>query len=273
VFERIGVVRILMAMFNKVGIRVLTLSLAMTLVATGCQSRAVQRVAKGKPAPLSPFLEKRGEMRSVRHRLPVHAVWSTRDAETLRELARCPEIYIAPVELRYLLPVEKELAQMEIESGWVQRDERRMAQELRGRFANAFRVSPRPRFRVVTAPGPNSVTLEMAITQLNPTSKSGNVVKTTAGFFVGPLAGVLGVFTKGNIALEGKVSLSASGAPVLQFADNEKDKMTLLNARDYQPYGHALMAINEWAAQFEEFTRTFNGHQVKESSFITLKAW
>jgi hypothetical protein len=34
-----------------------------------------------------------------------------------------------------------------------------------------------------------------------------------------------------------------------------------------------LVAINEWAAQFEEFTRTMNGHRIDESSFITLKLW
>jgi hypothetical protein len=260
-------------MVKRMGFRMLLLVMCPLLGLTSCQSRSVQRMVKGKPAPLSPFLERRAEMRPARHRLPVHAVWSTRDRATLAELVRCTELYIAPVELRYLLPVEKELVQMEIESGWVRRDEQRMAQELRGRFAHAFRVSPQPRFRVVTTPGPRSITLELALTQLSPTCKSGNVVKTAAGFLVGPLAGVLGVFTKGNIAIEGKVSLSANGAQVMQFADNEKDKLTLYNARDYQPYGHALMAINEWAAQFEELTRTINDHQVKESSFITLKPW
>lgn len=255
-----------------VGNRIL-IGTVLILVLVGCQNRTVQRVAKGKPVPVSPFLEKRKELKPARHRLPMHGVWSTRDAGTLRGLQQCTEIYVAPVNLRYLLPVEKEMAQMEIYQGWVRRDERRMAQELRGRFAQAFRVAQRPRFRVVTAPGLNSITLELAITQLNPTSKSGNIVKKTAGFFVGPLAGVMGIFTKGNIAIEGKVSLSSNGAPVMQFADNEKDKMTVYNARDFQPYGHALVAIDEWAAQFEEFTRTFRGHQVKESSFITLKPW
>jgi hypothetical protein len=238
-----------------------------------CQSRTVQKVVKAKPAELSPFLDKREEMQPARHRLPVHKAWSTRDQPTLRELARCTEIFVAPVELRYLQPVEKEWAQLEIANGWMRRDEARMAQELRGRFAHAFRVSPQPRFRLVTEPTPRSVTLRLAITELNPTCKSGNVLKKTAGFFVGPMAAVMGIFTKGNIAIEGKVSVSASGAQVFQFADNEKDKITVYNARDLQPYAHALVAINEWAAQFEEFTRTMNGHRIDESSFITLKLW
>jgi hypothetical protein len=49
--------------------------------------------------------------------------------------------------------------------------------------------------------------------------------------------------------------------------------VTFYTARDFQPYGHALVAMDEWAAQFEEFTRTFSDHMVEESSFITLKPW
>jgi hypothetical protein len=31
--------------------------------------------------------------------------------------------------------------------------------------------------------------------------------------------------------------------------------------------------MDEWAAQFEEFTRTYSNHKVEESSFFTLKPW
>jgi hypothetical protein len=182
-------------------------------------------------------------------------------------------IYIAPVSLAYLQPVTKDLALMEMEAGVTERDEMEMARELRKRFAVAFLKSPTPRYRIAREPGPDTVTLELAITQLSPTSISGNVVKTASKFFIGPLSGVFGIFAKGNIAIEGKVTLSDTGVPVLQFADNEKDKVTFYTARDFQPYGHALVAMDEWAEQFEEFTRTFSDHMVEESSFITLKPW
>ena len=81
------------------------------------------------------------------------------------------------------------------------------------------------------------------------------------------------MFTKGNIAIEGKVSVSSSGDPVFQFSDNEKDKMTWYSMRDFQPYSHAAVSIREWAEQFETFTRTTPDTRVKESPFFTLSPW
>ncbi len=251
----------------------LLLAALLPLVGSSCQSPLFQKLTKAKPAAVSPFLEKRLLMRPARERLPFHYVWRNFDMETQAEVMRRTELYIAPVDLRYLKPVSKKLARWEMENGWTTRNPPLMARELRARYARAFLASQRPRYRIVKQPGPRSLTLELAITELNPTCVRGNVVKTATGFVIGPLAGVIGVFTKGNIAIEGKVTLSDNGAPVLQFSDNEKDKMTFYNARDFQPYAHALIAMDEWAAQFEEFTRTFSDHTVEESAFFALKPW
>jgi hypothetical protein len=251
----------------------LILILLGAVLGTSCQNGLVQRLTKAKPVPVSPFLDKRQEMRPVRNRLPVHQVWRNMDLDTQMEVMRRTELHIAPVDLRYLQPVSKDLAKWEMSQGWTRRDEAAMGRELRSRFAQAFFRSPQPRYRIVPAPGPKSLTLELAITQLNPTSVRGNVVKLASKFVIGPFSGLLGVFTKGNIAIEGKVSISDTGAPVMQFSDNEKDKVTLYTARDFQPYAHALMAMTEWAAQFEEFTRTYSHHKVDESSFFTLRPW
>jgi Protein of unknown function (DUF3313) len=238
-----------------------------------CQSRTVQRLVKAKPAPMTPFLEKREEMKPLRNRLPVHYVWRNLDLETQKRVMEKRRIYIAPVSLAYLQPMTKDLAILEMEAGMTERDEVDMARELRRRFALAFVKSPTPRYQIAMKPGEDTVTLELAITQLSPTSISGNAAKTASKFFIGPLSGLVGVFAKGNIAIEGKVTLSDTRVPVLQFADNEKDKVTLYTVRDFQPYGHTLVAMDEWAEQFEEFTRTFSEHKVDESSFITLKPW
>lgn len=250
----------------------LTAWFALTL-GVSCQSRVVQKVTKAKPAPISPFLEMREQMQPARDRLPVHFVWRNESVEVQVEVMRRRELFIAPVELRYLQPVSKRLARWEMGQGWTQRNEAEMAEQLRARFARAFEQSAQPRYRLVSKPGPESVTLELAITQLTPTSVRGNVVRTASKVVIGPLSRLLGVFTSGHIAIEGKVSLSDRGTPVFQFSDRERDKETFYSVRDFRPYGHALVAMDEWAAQFEEFTRTFSDHRVKESSFMTLKPW
>lgn len=251
----------------------LGLAVGLTLSATACQNRVIQKLTKAKPAAVSPFLDQRHQMRPARDRLPFHHVWRNTEVAVQTEVMRRTELYIAPVSLRYLRPVSKNLARWEMENGWTERDAPEMARELRSRFARAFLTSENPRYRLVQAPGSRSLTLELAITELSPTSVRGNAVKTATGFLIGPFAGVLGVFTKGNMAIEGKVSISDTGEPVLQFSDNEKDKLAIYNARDFQPYAHARVAMNEWAAQFEEFTRTYSDHTVEESAFFAIRPW
>ncbi|MBL9117094.1 MAG: hypothetical protein JNJ83_18965 [Verrucomicrobiaceae bacterium] len=248
-------------------------SLLLILFLASCQSTTVQRLAKARPAAVSPFLDQRWAMRPMRQRLPFHYVWATTDPRVQNAVASSTELYIAPVDLRYLRPIRKPLVKWEVRNGLIRTRETEMAAELRARIAQAFTRSPR--FRLVTAPTKNSVTLALAITELTPTSVKGNAVKLAAKFTVGPLSGLLSVFTKGNIAIEGKflVSVNGKSESYLQFSDNEKDKMTFYSVRDFQPYEHARVAMNEWGLQLEEFTRTMGNHQVKESSFVTLKPW
>ena len=238
-----------------------------------CSCQTSNRLLHAKKVPLSPFIEQPHVMTPARQRVPFHLIWRNFDRDVQWRVVKKTEIYIAPVTLRHLRPVKKALVKKEIQQGTVKRDESRMAQVLRAKFANAFIHAPAPRYKLTMSPTANSVTLEMAIVELNPTSPTGNVVKTAAKFFVGPLAGLGGIFTKGNIAIEGKVRNSATKELIFQFADNEADKITLYTLRDYKPYGHATVAMDEWAAQFEEFTRTMPNHRVAESKFFTLKPW
>lgn len=253
----------------------LLLLLCIIVSLTSCQNRLVQRLVKAKPAPVSKFLDQRLSMQSMRPRLPFHYAWWNPDPAVGAAVRRATEIYIAPVETRYLRPVSKALAAWEVKQGITRPEDERIAHELWNRFRLAFWHSPAPRYRLVNQPGPRSIILELAVTELNPTSVPGNVVKTAAKFVIGPLSAPLGIFTKGNIAIEGKVTLPGPAPRVsfLQFSDNEKDKMTWYSARDFQPYAHALVAADEWARQFEEFTRTHPLHTVEESSFFTLKPW
>ncbi|MCB1227397.1 MAG: DUF3313 family protein [Verrucomicrobiales bacterium] len=240
---------------------------------SACQCGLARKFLKAKPAPVTPFLTQRQNMRPALERVPFHYVWRNFDGQVQQRVRQRHLLYIAPVELGYLQPVSKRLARWEIENGWTPRQEREMATYLYQAYVTAFARSPAPRWILTDHPGPDTLTLELALTQLNPTSVRGNAGKLAAKFTVGPLSGLLGVFTKGNIAIEGKVTLSGTGIDVFQFSDNEKDKMTLYSTRDFRPYAHAQVAIDEWAQQFERFTRTVPTEKVKESAFFTLTPW
>lgn len=225
---------------------------------------------KAKPVAFSPFIEHPGEMKPARDRIPMHYIWRSPDEALRRRVMQKSEIYVAPVQMQYLRPLKKPLVRMEVEYGSIDRNEPMMATALRSAFTQSFLQSPAPRYRLTPKPGDRSVTLELAIIELNPTSPKGNAVKTVSKFFIGPLSMLGSYFTKGNIAIEGKVRNSVTGEVVFQFSDNEADRMTFFSLRDYKPYGHALKAAEEWASQFEQFTRTPPQHKIVETFCFTL---
>lgn len=241
--------------------------LALALL-TSCGS--TNRLLKAKPSPLSPFFEQPEQVMDTRKQLPFHKIWMTSDRELEALAVKKTRLYVAPVTLQYLRPLKKPLVKKEVQWGSVSRREDEMALKLRNEFAKAFLRSPNPRYSITQRPGPDTLTLELAIVELNPTSPKGNAVKTALKFVIGPVAGLGGYFTKGNMAIEGKVRDSKSGKLFFQFADNEADKMTFYSLRDFQPYGHGLKAMRQWADQFELMTRTQPGQEIKDTYCITL---
>ncbi|MEQ1749621.1 MAG: DUF3313 family protein [Prosthecobacter sp.] len=254
-------------MLHAVSASLILCFFALTMLPS-CSS--TNRLLKAKPAELSAFFEHPNLVTDSRKKLPFHKIWMTPDHELEALAVMKTRLFIAPVNLQYLRPVKKALVRNEISWGSIERREAEMAHKLRNEFAKAYLRSASPRYQIAQQPGPDTLTLEMAIVELNPTSPKGNAVKTAMKFVVGPLAGLGGIFTKGNMAIEGKVRDSKSGKLFFQFADNEADKMTFYSVRDFKPYGHAIPAMRKWAEQFELMTRTAVGQTIKDTYCITL---
>lgn len=279
------------------------LALCLGLFLPACSS--TNRLLKARPVELTAFFEHPQLAQDARRQLGFQKIWTTPDRAVLAASLTKRKLYIAPVTLAYLRPVDKAFATQEISWG-LQRQERDIAIRLHQEFAAAFQRSPRPLYQLVHQPGPDTLILQLALTELNPTSPKGNAVMTMMKIAVSPIAALGGFFTKGNIAIEGKmlVPMAAAAPPpapttpakgrgkpkpavnatsnpsaplqhrtYFQFADNEADKLTFLSARDYQPYGHAVHTMREWAVHFEEMTRAPRGRKVRDSSAITLRVY
>ncbi len=242
---------------------------ALLLVLPACSS--TNRMLKAQPVGLSPFFEQPWLAQDAREQLGFQKIWTTPDPQLLAQGKTKRKLFIAPVTLHYLRPLNRAFSSGEVAWGGVQRREVDVAVRLREEFVAAFRHSPTPLYRLVNQPGKDTLTLQLAITELNPTSPKGNAMVTVLKFVVTPVIGLAAYFTKGNMAIEGKVVDSVSGRAFFQFADNESDKLTFINLRDYQPYGHAMNTIRYWAMQFEQMTRSPRGWKVKDSGSITLR--
>lgn len=243
-------------------------ALGMLITMASCSSG--NRILKARPSAPSPFFEQPRLAQDASLHLPFQKVWTTSDATILAGGRAKKKLYIAPVTLHFLRPVDKKLAVMEIARGGVHRQEADVARRLQEEFIMAFRRSPSPLYQLVSRPGSDTLTLQLALIELNPTSPKGNAVMTLMKLAVSPIASLASYFTKGTMAIEGKVIEPRSGRAFFQFADKEADRLTFLSTRDYQPYGHAVYTMREWAVQFEQLTRTPPGQKLKDSSFMTL---
>ncbi len=232
---------------------------------------------------MTPFLEDFENMKDMDGDGPFLITWTAAPQEQREVSAGRTEIYIAPVETRYLRPISQSLAAGQHRRWKRQRPVAEIAEEIQAEFVAAFLESADPRYVVVSEPTADSVTLRLSLVELDPTSTSGNVVRKVGSALAGPITGIAGVatpasgvagmFTKGSIAIEGQLRDTAGGWLLLQFADREHDKMTLWTLRDFRPYGHAKVAIRDWARQFEELTRNPRWREMDDSTVWTLWPW
>lgn len=250
--------------------------IALSLVLPSCGT--ANRLLKARPAKLTPFFEQPELAQDGRKQVGFQKVWTTPDPKVLEAGRAKQKLYIAPVTLAYLRPADSALSGPQAPSAKMKRQQEEIAKRMHDEFAKAFQRSPAPIYQLTNQPGKDALVLQMALTKLTPTSAQGNVITTVLKLLVTPLATVGGFFTKGNIAMEGKVLVPMPGKdrshrPFFQFADNEADKFTFFSLRDYQRYGHAHHTIEHWAKQFEKMTRSRKGEKVGDSSAVSLKLW
>ena len=232
---------------------------------------------------MTPFLEDFENMKDMDGDGPFLITWTAATQEQRQASAARTEIYIAPVETRYLRPIGKKMAARQARRWNRKRPAAKYAAIIQSAFVGAFLESENPRYVVVTEPTADSVTLRLSLVELDPTSGTGNVVRKVGSAAAGPITGIMGVatpasgvmgaFTKGSIAIEGQLRDSEGGWLLLQFADREQDKMTFWTLRDFQPYGHAKVTIKDWAKQFEEVTRNPEWRDMGDSTVWTLWPW
>lgn len=229
----------------------------------------VNRFMKAKPTePGEKLLNFQATPQLATARSPWHYAAYSTDAKLQATAARRKSIFIAPVFTGELRPISRTLARKEYAS---RREEHKQAaaRALREEFAQALTGGDAPLFHRADRPGNDTLILELSLLELDPTSAKGNVTKTVLKYTTGPLVSMgVGFFTGGSIAIEGRLREGRSGRTVLQFADREKDKATLYNARDYMALGHSQRTAREWAEQFAAFLRD-SRKPVKDSFFFT----
>lgn len=249
----------------------LSLFLLILLAFSGVSCQSTRRLLKAKPAAQCVFLKEEPGlvMDPEPSKGPFNHTWRTADAALLGKNAAKTEIFVAPVNLKFLKPTGKTFARVEENRFGRPRPVAEVAAYLRKSFGDAF-TAPGARYHPVQRPGKRSLVLETALTEFTPTSPRGNIAKTVASFMVGPISAVAGPWVKGTIAMEARLKDPQTGRVLYQFADRESDPMTIYSVKNYQTAAFAELIISQWAQQFETATRTAAGGKIKDAPLIRL---
>ena len=253
-----------------------------TLSRTLCQSSALGLLAlalsscsalRAPAVATSAFLDHSKELKSADNHSPFLGNWTSPDSEAV--LQKRTNIYIAPVNTTHLRPMCRTMSSAEYTAEECIAAGQKLATYANSKLADSFANSPSPRYKLVSKPDKNSITLELAFVELNPNPISGGVLRTAIGAFAAPgVDSVLFKRLKGNIAMEGKVRDGVTKRPIFEFADNQENKSALiLSVNDLTSYGQARQAIDEWAKQIEEILRTPVSHRVKPATAFVFFPW
>ncbi len=227
-------------------------------------------VLRSAPAMLTSFLPKRDLVKEDRERAPFHGYW-VYDAKGYEQLRHdYKKIYVAPIDISNVVH------QYEKRFGNPERREDRIgeAEELAQYFQQKLILelqSDRGKFlEVVDTPGPETLSLRLALTHIVPTSPGVNIIGTVAGFLV-PGGGLVKLAGEGSIAMEGYVTEEPSPLfPLEQFNDREGQKVSAFSLKDYQLYAHIRLAIDEWAMQLTELLSTPAEQTIEDSDLLSL---
>lgn len=185
---------------------------------------------------------------------------------------RFSKVYFAPVSSSNLQKQGWWSSQSAIKQDQLLVDARKLAWSFNQSLATAARNDPARRLTVVNQPGPDTLTVEMAITELVPAKAYWNSAATTAGFVI-PGAGLLGAAGAGSIAIEGRLRDGNNNEVIATFRDQMKDKMAVVNVDSYTWYGGSEANLKELATKTARVINANANEVVTESAPIKLMAY
>lgn len=236
-------------------------------------------------APLTPFIENPTLLHPWAERAPWDLVWSADPGKIMVKSPTVRKIYVAPVNLQYLNKKRDQEGNWVGDQGVSDEDAKAMAEYLGHSFLEALNSRPDTNLKVVNTPGPDSLTLAMALVELSPTVVAVNAAADVGGLVLPgskliEQAGSVGVqaaggeISGGQIAFEMKLIDGRNGAVLAEAADREVDKTSVLpNYRDFEEYGWSRETCDEWASQFVQIFDTSNSQSVEMDSRFSFVPW
>jgi|694.fasta_scaffold19893_6 hypothetical protein len=182
------------------------------------------------------------------------------------------KVYFAPVRTTSLERQGWWSSQSAVKQEQLQLDAAKLAREFHGMLNRAARNDPGRRLAVVSAPGVGTLTVEVAITELEPAKAYWNAGATAAGLVV-PGAGLLSAAGSGSMTIEGRLRDGGTGKVIATFRDEMRDRMAVVNVDSYSWYGGSEKNLEEVAVKTARVLNAGADEVVASSAPIRLVAY
>ncbi len=242
-------------------------------------------LTRAAEAPTTPFLVHASELHAQRERAPWDAMWSKNPGHILVQVPEVRHVYIAPINMKYLNMRPDAQGRWALKHEVDEEDAEAIGKLLRKSFIEELQKHPDAKIVLEEVPGPHTLQIEIALTELIPTSVGVNAVADVGGLLVpgaklaenAAVAGeqaIGGAISAGSVAYELKISDGKTGEVIAEIKDRESDAMSVIpNYRDFEKYGWTRKAIAEWAEEFVEQLSTPASEQVAAPSAISIVPW
>jgi hypothetical protein len=228
----------------------LLLALAASLL---CSCKTAKSVVASVSVKPSAFLTHGKDLKEDRSKSPFLGNWWTNDKKLQAAADEKTQIYIAPVSIDAVRPMQNYLAKVEFSDKRRQKKLEELAKYAHKKFVSAFKTAKHPRYTVVDAPSMEAMTLDLHLLEWEPNALSGFIARETIDLLTFPAVGdLIWKPVRASTTIEGRLIEPKSKKPVYEFADKEEAKtIIVIPVQEAYPTGQARFAIREWARQLQ----------------------
>lgn len=196
---------------------------------------------------------------------PFQGLWVNPVADLHRESP--PRLYIAPVTTGYMTE--------SLRRRWFPEEYAEAMRDLAALFDRELKekaaLQPALQASLVDSPKQAELALEVALVKLDRTLVGVNLLSMGTSFFVPGVSYAIGLLSKGDMAMVGRVREVKTGKLLAVFGDYRQDEPTVFGSvRDYTMYGSHRKTIRMWSTKLAELLAAGGKGHVAPAMWWTL---
>lgn len=190
------------------------------------------------------------------------------------------QIVIAPVNTQYVMAQNfwEKASTAGLTPEQIKKDVQALADYTRQSMTRAFADDPKHRFAVVEEAGPQTLILELALTQVVPSKAALNAIGYVS--WIPTMVAAAGSTVtesqdtgKGVVAIEGRIRHGGNGEIIGMFQDRQNPPQAIVDVKSVSWWAPAKQIVDNWSNQLVAVANRPPGGIVKPAPAFQLMIW